>query len=106
MLRNKVSFSEFLNSEEKIATNILVNRLSLLETEKILVKEVSAENKSKFVYTLTQKGADLLPIVIEIMDWGATYNANCPRKELGKKIKTDKSGVIKELSLSLKTKVK
>jgi DNA-binding HxlR family transcriptional regulator len=106
MLRGKVSYSEFLNSEEKIASNILVNRLSVLEAEEIVVKEVSPLNKSKFVYSLTQKGADLLPIVIEIMDWGAKYNANCPRRELGKKIKKDKAGVIKELSKELKGKVK
>jgi DNA-binding HxlR family transcriptional regulator len=106
MLRGKVSYSEFLNSEEKIASNILVNRLGVLEAEKILVKEVSPKNKSKFVYGLTQKGVDLLPIVIEIMDWGAKYNANCPRKELGKKIKKDKAGVIKELNQSLKAQVK
>ena len=106
MLRDKVSYSEFLTSEEKIASNILVNRLSILETENIVVKEVSPANKSKFVYSLTQKGVDLLPIVIEIMDWGAKYNANCPRKELGKKIKKNKAAVIKELSKSLKTKVK
>ena len=31
MLRNKFSFGEFLESEEKIATNILADRLSLLE---------------------------------------------------------------------------
>lgn len=96
MLRGKVSYSEFLNSEEKIASNILVNRLGVLETEDIVVKEVSPVNKSKFVYSLTQKGADLLPIVIEIMDWGAKYNAQCPRRELGKKIKKDKGAVIKE----------
>lgn len=106
MLRDKVSYSEFLKSEEKIATNILVNRLKVLESEKILLKEVSAENKSKYVYSLTQKGLDLLPIVIEIMDWGAKYNENCPRRTLGKKIKKDKAKVVKELSLSLKSKVK
>lgn len=106
MLRGKASYSEFLTSEEKIASNILVNRLSILEAEGILLKEISPFNKSKFVYSLTQKGIDLLPIVIEIMDWGAKYNANCPRKELGKKIKKDKAGVIKELSQSLKEKVK
>ena len=106
MLRGKVSFSEFLASEEKIASNILVNRLGVLEAENIVVKEVSPLNKSKFIYSLTQKGVDLLPIVIEIMDWGAKYNANCPRKELGKKIKKDKTAVIKELSQSLMTKVK
>ena len=106
MLRGKLSYSEFLESEEKIASNILVNRLSVLESEKILTKEVSPANKSKYVYRLTQKGADLLPIVIEMMDWGARYNENCPRKELGKKIKRDKTAVIKELSQELKRKVK
>lgn len=106
MLRGKVSYSEFLNSEEKIASNILVNRLSVLEAENIVIKEVSPENKSKFIYSLTRKGVDLLSIVIEIMDWGAKYNSNCPRKELGKKIKKDKAGAIEELSQLLKAKVK
>lgn len=96
MLRQKLSYSEFLKSEEKIATNILVNRLSVLEAENILKKSVSPTNKSKFIYSLTKKGIDLLPIIIEIMDWGAKYNVNCPRRELGKKIKKDKAGVIKE----------
>lgn len=102
MLRNKVSFSEFLDSEEKIASNILTSRLRTLEVEKIVAKEVAPNNKSKFIYTLTQKGIDLLPIVIEIMDWGAKHNANCPRKELGKKIKKDKAAVVMELSKRLK----
>lgn len=106
MLRGKVSYSEFLGSEEKIATNILANRLGVLEKENILVKETSPANKSKFLYSLTQKGADLLPIVIEIMDWGAKYNANSPRRELGKKIQQNKADVIRELREELKKKVK
>jgi len=96
MLRGKSSYSEFLESEEKIATNILVNRLNLLEAEKILTKQVSPKNKSKFIYSLTKKGIDLLPILIEIMDWGAKYNENCPRRTLGKQIQKDKSLVISE----------
>lgn len=106
MLRGKMSYSEFLASEEKIATNILVSRLTVLEAENILSKKVSPANKSKFIYSLTQKGAGLLPIVIEIMDWGAKYNANCPRKELGKRIKKDKTSVIKELSQELKKQIR
>jgi DNA-binding HxlR family transcriptional regulator len=105
MLRGKMSYSEFLNSEERIATNILVNRLGILEGERILVKEVSLENKSKYIYSLTQKGADLMPILIEMMDWGAKYNKDCPRKDLGKKIKKDKAAVVLELREILKQKV-
>ncbi|MEO7045229.1 MAG: helix-turn-helix domain-containing protein [Ferruginibacter sp.] len=106
MLRGKVSYSEFLQSEEKIATNILVNRLGILEAQHIVTRQVAATNRSKFIYSLTQKGADLLPIVIEIMDWGAKYNANCPRRALGKKIKNDKHALIMELSNELKKNVK
>lgn len=105
MLREKLTYSEFLESEEKIASNILVNRLSVLESEGILLKEVSPAKKSKFIYSLTKKGIDLLPIVIEIMDWGAKYNANCPRRELGKKIKKDKAGAIKEYYEKLRSRL-
>lgn len=105
MLRGKLSYGEFLQSEEKIATNILVSRLKVLEAENILAKRVSPTNKSKFIYSLTRKGIDLLPIIIEIMDWGARYNANCPRRELGKKIKEDKAMVIKEYLAKLKKEV-
>lgn len=102
MLRGKVSYSEFLESEEKISTNILVNRLNVLEEENIVTKSVSPSNKSKFNYSLTRKGIDLLPIVIEIMDWGAKYNENCPRRELGRKIQQDKYQVIAEYLEKLK----
>lgn len=103
MLRGKLSYSEFLESEEKIATNILSNRLTILVAEKILTKQVSPTNKSKFIYSLTEKGIDLLPIVIEIMDWGAKYNENCPRKELGKLIQKEKAKVIEEFLEKLKS---
>lgn len=106
MLRGKSSYSEFLHSEEKIATNILVNRLNVLEAEGIVSRQVAPANKSKFIYSLTPKGVDLLPIVIEIMDWGAKYNANCPRRELGKQIKKDKAGVVKAYYEKLKKQFK
>lgn len=95
MLRKKVSYSEFLESEEKISTNILADRLNLLEAEKILVKQVSEKNKSKFVYSLTQKGADLLPIIIEISYWGLKYNKTSPARSLGRKSKKIKRALLK-----------
>jgi DNA-binding HxlR family transcriptional regulator len=102
MLRGKLSYSEFLQSEEKIASNILVNRLNMLEAEQILTRHVASHNKSKFIYSLTEKGIDLLPIIIEMMDWGAKYNAQCPRREIGQRLKTEKAVVIKEYLDKLK----
>ena len=101
MMNGKLSYGEFLQSEEKIATNILAKRLQTLEAEKILLKEVSPQNKSKFEYTLTQKGVELLPILIEIMDWGNKYNENCSQKKLTEKITINKAKVIKDLTQKL-----
>lgn len=100
-----MSYSEFLESEEHISTNILVNRLKVLEEENIVSKSVSPTNKSKFNYSLTKKGVDLLPIVIEIMDWGAKYNENCARRELGNKIRKNKTQVISDYLERLKSQL-
>lgn len=105
MLRGKVSYSEFLESEEKISTNILIDRLRVLEAENIVSKSVSPTNKSKFNYCLTEKGIDLLPIIIEIMDWGAKYHENSPRRELGRMIEKNKTQVISDYLEKLKSQL-
>jgi DNA-binding HxlR family transcriptional regulator len=74
LFRGKFSFNEFKTSEEKIATNILADRLARLESEQLIFKEASPKNKSKFIYQLTQKGLDLMPVLISIIQWGDKYN--------------------------------
>lgn len=106
MLKGRVSYGEFLLSEEKIATNILANRLKMLEEEKILIKEVSPANKSKFEYSLTRKGADLLPVLVEMADWSIQYNKNTHLSPLGKRIAGRKSKFLKEAGRLLTERVK
>lgn len=74
MFNGKHYYGEFLQSEEKIATNILADRLALLEQSEIVIKTVDTVNKSKYVYRLSPKGIDLLPILIEVMLWSAKYD--------------------------------
>lgn len=73
MLNNKRYFREFLHSKEKIASNILSNRLRSLEEEGIIVKQVDVNHKQKIRYSLTEKGIDLLPILIENARWSLKY---------------------------------
>lgn len=72
---SKNSYGEFLESEEKIATNILSSGLTLLESNGFITKRVSAANKSKFVCYLTEKGIDVMPAVAELLIWSAKYNS-------------------------------
>jgi DNA-binding HxlR family transcriptional regulator len=71
----KSTYGEFLQSPEKMATNILADRLVVLEAQGLLTKAVAADKKSKFTYRLTEKGVDTVPIIIELVLWGATH---CP----------------------------
>ena len=69
----KCRYTDFLKSTEGIATNILATRLQALEENKIIEKSDDPESKSKGYYKLTQRGIDLLPILIEIHLWSEKY---------------------------------
>jgi DNA-binding HxlR family transcriptional regulator len=71
----KSTYGQFLQSEEKIATNVLADRLAILESQGILTKAVAVDKKSKFTYRLTEKGVDTIPILVELTLWGARH---CP----------------------------
>ena len=73
MIDGKRHFREFLQSEEKIASNILTNRLNMLEEEGILTRSEDGSHKQKIIYSLTQKGIDLFPIIMSIAEWSVKY---------------------------------
>lgn len=69
----KSTYGQFLQSAEKVATNVLADRLAVLESQGILTKAVAADKKSKFIYRLTEKGVDIIPIIVELVLWGAKH---------------------------------
>lgn len=73
MLYKTRTYGDFTKSEEKIATNILANRLQMLEDHGIIIKLPYPDNKVKGLYQLSMKGADLIPALIEIALWGGKY---------------------------------
>lgn len=75
---DKRYYQEFLSSEEKISTNILAIRLNSLEKNGFVRKEKSSRHKQKIIYSLTQKGIDLVPMVIEIGFWSEKYGEHIP----------------------------
>ncbi len=74
VFKRKRHYGEFLRSPEKIATNILANRLEKLERHGIVKKSRDPDNATKGIYELTEKGRDLLPVMLELIAWSAKYN--------------------------------
>lgn len=69
----KSTYGQFVQSAEKIATNILADRLAVLESQGILTKSVAGDKKSKFIYRLTEKGVDTVPILVSLVLWGSKH---------------------------------
>ena len=74
IFRGKRTYGEFLKSEEGFATNILASRLDHLVTEGILHRGGDEADGRKAIYSLTEKGLDLIPVVFEIMRWSARHD--------------------------------
>ena len=58
-----------------MAINILASPLADLERQGILVKRLSEKDKRKEEYVLTEKGLDLIPVLVEMANWGAEHDA-------------------------------
>jgi len=73
MLRGSRTYKEFLNSYERIATNILADRLRRLENYGIIATERDPSDGRKLIYRLTPKGIDLAPVLTEMVLWAARH---------------------------------
>ena len=73
VFEGKRFYKDFLNSKEGIATNVLSDRLKKLENTGLITSKVYEQLKTQKEYSLTEKGKDLIPILIEIILWSAKH---------------------------------
>jgi len=77
MCMGKKRYGDFQSSPEGIPTNILANRLRQLEENAIIEKNAYQQKPLRYDYSLTEKGADLLPVLQELVRWMQKYDAEC-----------------------------
>lgn len=96
---NKRSYNQLLESSEGIATNILSSRLKNLEASNIIKREVNPTDRRRQIYSLTESGKDLIPILIEMILWSAKYYSDTLDIpiELVQKAKEDRGALINQL---------
>lgn len=76
MVNGKRKFGEFLDSPERIPTNILAERLRRLEAAGLVKKSPYQRLPTRYAYALTAKGRGLIPVLQAICRWG---NAHIPK---------------------------
>ncbi|MGD2047174.1 MAG: helix-turn-helix domain-containing protein [Gemmatimonadota bacterium] len=95
MFKAKSTYGDFLSSDEGMSTNILADRLKRLEKLSLVTRSRDPENGRRWIYALTEKGRDLLPIMLELTRWSAKYDArsNAPEAFV-EALRRDREGVI------------
>jgi DNA-binding HxlR family transcriptional regulator len=81
MFARKRHFREFLQSEEAISSNILADRLNSLLEIGIITRRDDPTHAQKAVYSLTDKGLDLLPILVAMSAWSQKHYPKTRRPE-------------------------
>jgi DNA-binding HxlR family transcriptional regulator len=78
LFAGKRHFKDLMNSPERIASNILAARLRKLEERGLIARQGDPVNRKQIVYTLTGKGKDLAPVLVEIIRWGGQHDPDTP----------------------------
>jgi DNA-binding HxlR family transcriptional regulator len=71
--KGKLRFSELERKLIGINTRMLVKELKNMEANEIIIREVFATVPPTVEYTLTKKGAKLVPIITDLHKWGQEY---------------------------------
>lgn len=70
MINGKTKYSEFLDSPEKIATNVLGDRLAKMLENGLVTRNTYQTRPVRHEYQLTERGKDLLPVLQALCRWG------------------------------------
>src|SRR5687768_11678772 len=96
MFTERRTYGDFLAAEEGISTNILAARLEYLQEVGLIVRR---EDK----FALTEKGLDLLPVLLDLIAWGGKHDplTGAPKAFL-QRIARDRAGLLRELTAQLR----
>ena len=98
MFRGSTRFQDFLDASEGISTNVLSDRLSRLEAQQIISRQKDPANGRRVIYELTDKGKDLLPILLAVIGWAEKYDPETRiSSDMGERVRIDLFSVRDEI---------
>jgi DNA-binding HxlR family transcriptional regulator len=103
VFRRKRYFGDFQDSPEKIAANILSDRLRKLEAAGMVLRQPDPNHGCKVIYAVTEKCLDLVPTIMELIRRGAKHVPGCNAHEnLVQRFEQDPVEFTAQIRLSLR----
>lgn len=97
MFKARRTFREFQDAGEGMASNILADRLGRLEQAGILSSEPDPTDARRVLYGLTPKGADLAPVLVELVLWSARHGETDAPPAVVRAMRTQREQVIADI---------
>jgi DNA-binding HxlR family transcriptional regulator len=97
LFKKQHEFKDYLAAKEKIASNVLSDRLRRLEEHGIITKSVHPTDARRVDYRLTEKGLDLAPLLFEMALWAAKHEVTDAPTPLLRRMSTDRESLLAEL---------
>ena len=95
VFEGKNTYGQYLRGEEGIATNILADRLEWLEQTGIIKRSPHPDGRTKSTFKLTAKGADLIPLIVDMVVWSDKHlEISAQARQMAKAIRADRDAVI------------
>tara|TARA_B100001093_G_scaffold123388_1_gene116003 strand:+ start:1412 stop:1879 length:468 start_codon:yes stop_codon:yes gene_type:complete len=69
----RTTFTEFMNSPEKISSNILSDRINKLQKYNIIEYRLHPQNRKVKQYYLTKSGIKLYPLIYDLIIWSKQH---------------------------------
>ena len=105
IFKEKNYYEDFVQSDEQISTNILAERLRRLKGEGLIRSVTDKENKRKIIYTPTSKALDLIPMILEMIEWSAKYDPKTGAPdEFVEMLKKDRKKLAKQIRAKFERK--
>lgn len=97
MFKDRRTYSDLMGGGERIASNILADRLLKLEAAGIVEKRRDSSDARRFVYRLTEKGIDLAPMLVELVVWSARHETTDAPPPVLRAMRSDRAAFVASL---------
>jgi DNA-binding HxlR family transcriptional regulator len=94
MFKDKQTYNEFLHGGEGVASNILANRLRRLGAAGIVEKRADPSDARRYIYSLSAKGIDLAPVLVELVLWSARHETTDAPAPVLRAMRSDREAFI------------
>lgn len=97
MFKGLRTYREFAEAGERIASNVLADRLARLEEGGIVTRRRDPEDGRRQVYRLTEKGIDLAPVLVEMVLWAARHERTAAPAATVREMRIDRAKVLRDI---------